>query len=213
MIIHNVEQNTPEWDALRLGKFTASSCADLLMDEKNKGYMDLIAKISEERFTGLPCESKKWQGNKFTDEGHRREPESRNDYEFTTFNKIDLVGFVELDSWVGCSPDGLIDKPGMVQLKNPIFATQKGYLELVEKLKDLTPNEIMYKLDSKYYKQMQFELRVCKREWNDFYSYHPKLKPVLIKVQRDEEIIQQIKDKLEIAKQQVNQIISKLEQK
>ena len=63
----DIKQNTDEWIALKVGKFSASSCAELLMDKKTKGYTGLIDKIVEERMTGNPSESKKFQGNQFTD--------------------------------------------------------------------------------------------------------------------------------------------------
>jgi len=196
MINHNIAQNTPEWLALRVGKFTASSAAELLMDKGCKGYIELIKKITEERFTGEPCESKKFQGNSFTDRGHLFEPLALIDYSTKYFYDVEPMGFVESDNGLyGCSPDGLINENGMIQVKCPIFATQRKYLDIISKNKDLTPNEgneFLYKIDSGYYKQMQFELFVSEREYNVFYSYHPSLKEIMLKVVRDEDMIKQI---------------------
>jgi len=77
----DIEQNTDEWVQIKVGKFSASTCADLLMDKKTVGYTGLIQKIIEERITGNPSESKKFQGNSFTERGHEFEPLARNDYE------------------------------------------------------------------------------------------------------------------------------------
>ena len=198
MINHNIAQNTPEWLALRVGKFTASSAAELLMDKGCKGYIELIKKITEERFTGEPCESKKFQGNSFTDRGHLFEPLALIDYSTKYFYDVEPMGFVESDNGLyGCSPDGLINENGMIQVKCPIFATQRKYLKIVTEAKQLNlreiySNDIVYKLDSSYYKQMQFELFVAEREYNIFYSFHPKLKEIHLKIERDEDMIKQI---------------------
>ncbi len=210
MIIHNVQQNTDEWDKLRLGKITASVCADLLMDFSTKGHQKLIKKVYEERYTGESCESKGWTGNSFADRGHQLEPIARPDFELRTFTDVELVGFVEKDSWVGCSPDGLIGKDEVLQIKCPIFDTQIGYLDLQKKHKD--PIILMKKISGTYYKQLQFELMVTNRKINHFYSYHPRLREVHIKVTRDKELIDEIKEKIEIFKKQVNEIITKIKE-
>jgi hypothetical protein len=201
MINHNIEQNTDEWLALRVGKFTASIAADLLMDKGNKGYQNLIAKITEERFTKTACESKAWQGNQFTDRGHEFEPLALIDYSTKFFYDVSPMGFIESDNGLyGCSPDGLIGENGMIQVKCPIFATQRGYLE--------NP-----KVPTTYYKQMQFELFVSEREYNIFYSFHPRLKEVMIKVERDEVVIKQIETAIIEATKYIDIELIKLETK
>jgi hypothetical protein len=186
----DIQQNTHEWVEIKLGKFSASICAELLMDKKTVGYTGLIQKIIEERITGIPSESKKFQGNVFTDRGHELEPIARNDYEFRTLTEIKQIGVIELDEWVLCSPDGLIGDNGLYQAKCPIFNTQLEYLKTK-------------KIPTNYYKQMQFELYVSGREYNVFNSYHPHLPPVDIIVNRDEVLICEIDKRLLEAKEEV----------
>ena len=76
----------------------------------------------------------------------------------------------------------------MVQIKNPIFSTQKEYL--LSGLKTAP---------SIYYPQMQFELFVTKRELNYFYSYHPHLPSVQIEVYPDLEMFNKFEEALIIA--------------
>ena len=185
----DIEQNTPEWIAIKVGKFSASSADSLLMDKKTKGYQDLIEKIIEERITGLPTESK-WSGNQYTERGTEYEPIAADDFELNTFIKPEIIGVVELDDWTLCSPDRLIGDTGLLQIKCPIFKTQREYLK--------NP-----KVPGNYYKQMQFELFVSERDYNIFYSYHPNLPAVEIRVERDEQMIAEIKERLEQAKQEV----------
>ncbi len=225
MVIHNIQQNTDEWRALKLGKFSASSAYDLLIDkqrvgrcaEHNKGirkdgatytcdcpveyreselYMKLIKRIVEERITGNQAEGG-FGGNKFTDRGLEYEDEAIESYELDTFNKVDRVGFIELDNSTGCSPDGLIGDDELVQIKCPIFSTQLDYLE--------TNN-----VPAIYYPQLQFELYVSGRKYNTLYSYHPKLPRLSKKVKRDTVMINRIKDKLEIAIKEVEERVKKL---
>ena len=106
----DIEQNTDEWHDIKVGKFSASTCPELLMDKKTKGYTNLINRIIEEKITGVATESKTFTGNSFTNRGHEFEPIARNDYEIRNLQVVDIIGVIELDDWVLCSPDGLIGK-------------------------------------------------------------------------------------------------------
>ncbi len=197
MTIHDMQQNTEEWFQIKVGKISASSADKLLTDRKNKGYIDLVKKIFEEQYTDEPCESKVWQGNSFTQRGHEHEPLAIKSYGTENFCDVVSVGFVELSEWVGCSPDGMIEESGLVQVKCPIFDTQIDYLSA-------------QKVPGNYYKQMQFELYVTNRNWNDFYSWHPKLPPVQIRVGRDEIMIEQIELRINGVVGEVKNKIKKL---
>jgi hypothetical protein len=200
---YDIKQNTDEWLAIKVGKFSASTCAELLMDKKTKGYTGLIDRIVEERITGNPSESKTFKGNFFTERGHELEPVNRDDYEMRTFNEVKLVGVVELDDWVLCSPDGLIGDNMVWQAKCPIFNTQKKYLKLVDKHKDLSDNDILKKIDGNYYKQEQFELFVTERKQAVWTSYHPNLAAIDLIIERDVAMIAEIESRLSEAKQEV----------
>lgn len=197
-----IEQNSEEWIAIKVGKFSASSGADLLMDKKTKGYTNLIRKITEERITNKPCENK-WAGNSFTERGHEFEPFAIESFEMETFKDVTRVGVVEHSDWCLCSPDGLVGDDELVQVKCPIFSTHWDYLD------ELKKNGVL-KVPTNYYKQMQFELFVTNRKSNYFYSWHPNLKPTCVKVDRDEEMIAEIKLRLKEAIQEVKQNIKEL---
>ena len=59
----DVEQNTEEWNNLRLGKFTASSFSDLFQKPDSIGFKKAISKVVYERITG---KSKGYYSNKKT---------------------------------------------------------------------------------------------------------------------------------------------------
>jgi len=200
---YDIKQNTDEWYEIKIGKFSASTCADLLMAETTKGYVNLIDKIVEERITGKPSESKTFKGNAFTERGHELEPVNRDDYEMRTFNNVSIVGVVELDEWVLCSPDGLIGESMVWQAKCPIFNTQKKYLKLIERHNELPDNDILKKIDGNYYKQEQFELFVTGRSQAVWTSYHPNLTAIDLIIERDLVMIAEIESRIIQAKEEV----------
>jgi len=182
MITHDVIQGTDEWNALRLGKFTASFFSDLFAKETTIAYQGLINKVVYERITGEIPES---YSNDYMARGSELEAQARQAYELETFNKVKEVGFIEISEWVGCSPDGLIGKDGLVEIKCPKWSTLIDY-------------HLSGKIPSNYMYQMQGQLYVTERQWCDFYVWHPKFKPLLKRIGRAENIITAIKEKLEI---------------
>jgi putative phage-type endonuclease len=195
MIVHSeIIQGTPEWDALRCGRFTASTFGDLFMKESTNGYQNAINKVVFERMSGESPESFTSQ---FMERGTALEPLARQSYELTTFNKIQQVGFIEHDEWIGGSPDGLIGKDGTLEMKCPKWNTLIGYL-----LNDEIPKEYAY--------QMQGNLFVSERLWCDFWVWHPKFQPMLRRVERDEKMITEIQEKLKVAIKEAEQRIKLL---
>jgi hypothetical protein len=183
MIIHDAIQGTPEWDAVRLGKFTASRFSDLFMDQKTKGYQGLINQVVFERLTGEKPES---FSSAWMDRGKELESDARHAYELETFRKVQRVGFVELDEWVGCSPDGFVGADGTVEIKCPKYSTLIDY-------------HLTGKIPTDYFWQMQGGLYITGRAWCDFYVWHPKLKPILKRVYLEPEKIELLKSALNIA--------------
>jgi len=199
---YDIEQNTDEWFDIKIGKFSASIANDLLMDKKTKGYISLIDRIIEERITWCRCENNQFKGNWATDRGHEFEPLAREDFELRTLQVVDIVGVVELNDWVLCSPDGLIGNDLIHQIKCPIFSTQREYLSKLSEGKN--------PITTAYNRQLQFELFVTGRDGNIFTSYHPNLKALDILVERDKDIINEIETRLYEAKKEVLEGIEKI---
>ena len=196
MIIHDLQQGTPEWGAVRFGKFTASNIHKLFMGKSTAGYNDYINQIVYERLTGHKPES-------FESEWMRRgtelEPEAISAYELLTFDKVVPVGFIELDEWRGCSPDGLVGQDGMIQVKCPKWSTLIDY-HLTGKI----PEDYLY--------QMQYEMYISGRKWNDFFCYHPNLKPLLKRVKLDETYSEDFEREISIAQKEVEKRIAKIKE-
>ena len=159
-----IEQGTEEWLKIRLGKVTASGVADVLAKTKSgvsASRGNYLIKLAIQRVTGVVEEG-------FTNDamqwGIDNEAQARVAYEVVSGNFVDQVGFVEHPSikWFGCSPDGLINNNGLVEIKCPNSATHWSYI------KDDGP-------PTKYYIQMQAQMACTGRAWCDFVSFDPRM--------------------------------------
>jgi putative phage-type endonuclease len=191
---YKVDQNTDEWMELRRGKFTASSFADLFAKDTTAAYQKAIYRVVYERMTGEQPESFQ---NDYMKRGHELEPLAIAEYERQTFAEVQPGGFWELNEFVGASPDGLVGDDGLIEVKCPAYNTMIEYL--------LNP-----KLPSQYKWQVHGQLLVTGRQWVDFTAYHPKLKMLTIRIDRDELLINELNNVLEVSIEKVKQIINKL---
>lgn len=201
MIIHNFEQGSPEWFSVRLGKVTASRFKDVLSNGRNgnvsKTRLNYSYELLSEILTYQMQDNFVSQAMQY---GIDTEPEARKMYEFVTDTKVDQVGFVERNSFVGCSPDGLIGKDGLIEIKCPRSSTQLAYF-----LNNELPDEYKY--------QVHGQLWVCEREWCDFVSYDPRNKTksgfFKLRVNRDEEIIQKIEKEVSVFVEELQSLIER----
>lgn len=192
---HDIRQNSDEWDAMRLGRFTASTFSDLFMGKSTAGYEKAIYKPVFERLTGATPDS--YYGA-FMQRGHELEPFAIEEYEMNNFVEIQNGGFFTMGDWIGASPDGLIGKDGIFEGKAPAFNTHMGYL-----LKKSLPKI--------YYWQVHGQLYVTDRAWADFYSFHPGIKPHCLRVHRDEKIEAELVVKLTESVEKAQELYFKLQ--
>ena len=94
------------------------------------------------------------------------------------------AGFLDSGKGYGASPDGLDDDARLgCEIKCPMAHTHVSYL-------------LKNRLPSKYFQQVQGAMLVTGfKEWV-FFSYHPKLDPLYVKVERDDEYINAMSDLL-----------------
>ena len=173
MIIHNCEQGSEEWFAVKCGKISASHFGDVL--NKKTGRRTYMLKVLAERMSG---ESMNGYSNKAMEDGIETEPLAREYYE-QLFGEVQQVGFVELNDYVGCSPDGLIGDDGGMEIKCPYPNTHIDYI-------------LSNKMPAVYIPQVQGNMWVTGRKWWDFVTFCPKIKDRpfwYIKVERDEKYI------------------------
>lgn len=194
-----MEQNSPEWDAIRLGKFTASAVDNLFMAKTTAGYRNCVRKAAFERLTGERPDG--FYGN-WMARGHEMEEEGIRQYELFTFQKVQIVGFCEHDNGnEGCSPDGLVGEDGMMQLKSPKYSTIFDHYMNTKEPEDVKA------LGRSYFHQVQMEMKETGRKWSDFVLYHPNLPIYIRRVQADLLVHAQIDQKLLEAEAEVKQLI------
>jgi len=205
MKIYNIEQGSDAWHRLRMGVLTASQFDKLITStgKPSKQYDGLICCKIAEKASGIPTYVPQ---NFAMERGKELEQEAREYYELETGNKVEQVGFIMHDTLnAGCSPDGLIGEDGGLEIKCPLPGNHVAYLR----------DE---KLPTKYYQQVQGNMFITGREWWDFMSYAPGLKPLIIRVERDLKFIaelekllfqygQEIIDLSEKYKQKINNVV------
>lgn len=192
--IHNCEQGSPEWYAVRLGIPTASAFADVLAEGRggnpSKTRRTYMMKLIGERFTGEPAYS---YNNDHLERGKAMEDEARQLYVFARDAELDRVGFIRRE-WgeplgahyaAGCSPDSLVGNDGLLEIK-----TKLAHLQCEALLDKRLPPE--------HVAQVQGQLWISGRQWCDFVSYWPKLPPLIVRVQRDDTYIQRLQRGVEV---------------
>ncbi|MBE3139028.1 MAG: YqaJ viral recombinase family protein [Thermoplasmata archaeon] len=198
MIIHDVQQSSPEWFKVRAGKITCSNLEKLFMGKSTKGYNDYINTLVYERLTNDIPESYE---SEWMIRGKELEGSARDRYELETFSKATQIGFVELDEFFGYSPDAFVGDNGLFEAKCPKHTTIIGYR--------LFP-ATFYK---EYKYQCQGGLYATKREWIDLMAFHPKLEPIIQRIKVDEEIQVEIAKEVEIAKNLIQERIKIIKEK
>lgn len=158
MIWHNIQQNSEEWEQLRLGKVTASNFGTIMANdggafgEPAKRYaLQLALEIinnqkAEYSFT-----------NQHMERGHEQEPIARMLYENEYFIDVTNGGFFDCGDY-GDSPDGLVDDDGVIEIKSVIASTHYATLK-------------RNSFDPSYKWQLIGHLDCTGRDWVDFISY------------------------------------------
>lgn len=175
MIVLRCRQGSPEWVRARIGIPTTSKF-DKIITAKKLNYSSQAEKYRNELLgewlSGYPADAD--FANKWTDRGTDLEPEARAKYELMHDVEVEQVGFIMRDDrMVGCSPDGLVEDDGGLEIKAPATHTHIGYL--------LNPESLV----EEYVTQVQGSLFLTRRKWWDIMSYHPTLKDVRVRVEPD----------------------------
>lgn len=197
MQILKAEQGTQEWLDARLGRPSASQFSKLVTTagKPSASADDYISEMIAERITG---EREPIYVNEWMQRGTELEPRARETYEFMYDVDVQEVGFILDDSGeFGCSPDGLVSDDGGVEFKCP---APKNHIAWSRK----------GKCPSKHYAQVQGCLYITGRKWWDFMSYHPDMKPFVVRVERDEEFIAKLAEQISLAVEEIKSEVENL---
>lgn len=159
-------QKTDEWMQVRLGKLTASKIADATAKIKTgeaSSRRVYRAMLVAERLTGI-AQGVDLSNNKSVQWGNDAEPLARAAFEAETGEFVVEVGFVDHPTIAmsGCSPDGLLDGDGVIEIKCPNTATHIEYLKAGT-------------VPSDYRKQILWQLACTGRKFAKFVSFDPRL--------------------------------------
>lgn len=185
MKIHNMEQGTVDWFAVRLG-IPTSSCFEKIVTPTGKlsaqarkyAFYLVTEKLLNRSLDSL-------QNLEWVERGKELEPEAARMYEFQQEVKTKAVGFITTDNGqIGCSPDRLIvGQNAGVEIKCPAPHTHVEYL--------------VDGFGKDYRVQVQGQMLVAEFDFVDRWSFHPEMPPVLVRTYRDEEFIGFLRDSLE----------------
>ena len=150
---YDIQQGTEDWHALRLGRVTGSTVKNILAGEV--GRQTYLSQLIEERLTG---KKKEIIITEAMQHGIDTEPQAIAQYQLHKCVDVAQIGFVELNPFVGCSPDGLVAKKGKVEAKCPQLATYLTWSRT-----GIIPTQ--------HVEQCFFGLWVTGREWCDFISF------------------------------------------
>lgn len=163
MIFHDIQQNSEEWDKIRIGKVTTSKFG-IFMANYGKSFGEpakkYAHKIAMEQVTGERYDEERYS-NEFMSAGHEWEPIASNAYQEKEFYQITNGGFCESEKYenVGGSPDGIVKnhKAG-IEIKSVIQWTQRTTIKRGS-------------FDPSYRGQMLGNIWLCDWDWCDFVSY------------------------------------------
>jgi hypothetical protein len=204
MQVHNVDQNTPEWESLRAGIPTMSEGSKLVTStgEPSKSMPEYAKVLAAEKYAGKPLSS--FKGNKSTDRGHELEPDAAEVYSFMREIEVFKVGFVTDDDMTyGCSPDRGVGEDGMIEIK---CLETKGHIDM---LLYYRKNK---KAKSTYIVQPQGQIMTWEKAWCDLVFYHPDLPTLIIRQEPDNKIITSLKRQIEIVNGERDRIYQQIKE-
>jgi len=187
MIVHNIEQRSEAWYAVKCGLVTSTRFKSLCAKETTDSYKDLVTNIACEIITGKIEET---YSNAMMEYGIETEPKARQEYEDVADCEVKTVGFITPDEghkyfdWIGDSPDGLLPEEGILEIKCPLARTHLEYIEAD-------------KLPTEYRHQVQGHLFVTGLKYCDFVSYFPGMKLFIFRVYPDLELFAEFEKRLD----------------
>lgn len=202
-ILTEAEQGSELWNKIRLGKFTSSRIKEIICKRGDftKGALTYISEKVSEILTGQ--EEPSFEGEA-TLWGQANEPIARNLYQEKTQLEVKVPGFIMHDEWYGGSPDGLIDPLGILEIKCPFKSSNHIKNCMVDS------QAMLKKLHEDYYYQMQSNMFLADAQWGHFVSYDPRIEKApfyMIHIKRDEKAIEEIKQSVENAADEVKRVL------
>jgi len=194
----SIVQGSPEWLAEKAGRPSSSQFGEIITPggAPSKQATKYLYALAGERLIGKKAESYQ---NATMLRGSEMEAEARQFYEVVNDVEVKQVGlcFHDEKKRFCTSPDGLVGEDGLLEIKCPSLPVAVEYL-----LNGTLPNI--------YLPQCQGQLFVSGRKWVDFLSYYPGLKPLILRVPRDNVFIAKLQRLLDDFCDELDEIERKL---
>ena len=208
-IIRGIEQGSPEWMSLRIGKIGGSRVADVLTE--GRGGAESLTKrkykneLIRERLTGRKLDTYKTPAMQ---RGIDLEPMARAWYEVKYNTFVDQVAIVLHPSIDGgqCSPDGIVEATNsLIEIKIP---NPENHLDNI-----LTGGKQL----EQYYDQVQWQLACMpEKEFCDLVSYDPEmpdhLQGFVKRIYRDDEYINNMQNAVIAFLSEIETIVNNLKE-
>lgn len=193
------------WLERRRGKITGSHFGDLIGSGRGKDEvftqtgLTYLRRVAAERFGSYyvtSAKSMEW--------GTENEAEAIAEYSKVQCVAVDSspFQFFEYTSAVGCTPDGIVDQDGCIEVKCPYDPAVHVNTLLTRKV----PKD--------YEWQVIGHLLCTGRQWCDFISFDPRMQRpqrlVVIRVERDMELLEFLHSRLSLAVNTVNDYVMRI---
>lgn len=201
MTAYNVQQGSEAWHDLRCGRFTASKFKDLMAGDSTAGYKGLIYNTVGEILSGTV---EPGYSNAIMERGSELESDARLLFEDINGVEVEEIGFAtNEDVWpeyVGVSPDGMVNPQTNLEIKCPMIKTHVEYL-------------IGERLPNAYKWQVQGQMLVTGADSCEFMSFYPGTKPFILTVEKDEEMHEQLMERIAVSVDKVKELIEQIKAK
>lgn len=193
-----IEQRSEAWFELRKGKITSSEFHKIMGEGRGKDGLSetaktyLLEKVAES-FNGFLAPT----SGIALDWGRELEDMALEIYKNKAKQPATKCSFIQVNEHYGGSPDALVEDRGAVEIKCPYNSTnhfKHGLIKSDAEFKKVAPA---------YYYQAMSHILVSNAKWCDFVSFDPRVDEkymmFIYRLHRDEEEIQNMKAKLEVA--------------
>lgn len=199
------KEDRESWFEARRGKFTASRLDDLMKTGKGERFgvasLKYIYELIHAKLTGqdhvVTSHSLEW--------GIDNESDARILYEKIKGVSVKFPSFIEFNSFSGGTPDGIVEDGGIIEIKCPYNGANH--------IQCILENEV----PPQYVMQVQGNLLFTGAKYCDFISYDPRcdapLNIHIVRVEPNEQIHQQIRDRLNEAREKMLEILAALKDK
>lgn len=221
IIINDIEQGSLEWFGIRLDCITASTFDKVVTSkgELSKQSEDFILQRAGEFLSGQ-CEQT--YTNHWMERGKELEEDARKLFMIDHEVDVQTPGFIYKDEskTFGCSPDGIVVESVEEEFEEMTLANcMKESVLVSRKVKGYgleikcpaIKTHVKYLLDNKlptsYIQQVQGSMYVTGFDYWYFMSYCPGLKPLYVKVERDQEFIDKLDEHLHYVVKRIEEVM------